>query len=74
MGTGKDVGVYSTRTPDDPKTPWLVAGWGWISSTEEMAVNQIESLATLPGVNAIKIPAWNSIRGIQLAAGSPAAA
>ncbi len=71
LGEGKDAGVCGTRTPDDPKTPWFNVGWSWICTTEEIATNQIEVLASIPGTNSIGICAINNIRGIQVVAGSP---
>ena len=72
MGEGKDAGVYTTRQPDDPTIPWSIVGWGWISPTEEMATNQIEAIVSIKGAKSINIPSLNTIKGLPVAAGSPA--
>ncbi len=47
LGEGKDAGVYEVRKPDDHRWPWFTVGHGWISTSEEMATNQIETLERL---------------------------
>ncbi|NIS69181.1 MAG: monomethylamine:corrinoid methyltransferase, partial [Proteobacteria bacterium] len=71
VGEGKDAGVYSVRKPDDRKIPWFHVGWSWICTSEEMATNQLEALASLPGANSLKIPVVNTLRGIPFSGGSP---
>jgi len=71
LGEGKDAGVYGMRRPEDSRHPWFTVGWGWISTTEEMATNQMEALASIPEARAIKFPGVKSIRGVPIAAGSP---
>ena len=71
LGEGKDAGVYDMRKPDDPKWPWFTVGHGWICTSEEMATNQVEALASLPEARAMKFPNLDQIRGIPIAAGSP---
>ncbi|MEE8321307.1 MAG: monomethylamine:corrinoid methyltransferase [Gammaproteobacteria bacterium] len=71
LGEGKDAGVYDTRKPDDRKWPWFTVGFGWICTSEEMATNQVEALASLPEAKAMKFPKLDYFRGIPIAAGSP---
>ena len=46
LGEGKDAVVYGMRKPDDPRWPMFNVGFGWICTSEEMASNQIEALAS----------------------------
>jgi methylamine--corrinoid protein Co-methyltransferase len=71
LGEGKDAGVYDMRKPDDPKWPWFTVGFGWICTSEEMATNQVEALASLAEAKAMKFPNLDHIRGIPIAGGSP---
>ena len=71
LGEGKDAGVYAVRKPDDPRWPWFTVGHGWICTSEEMATNQIEALASLPEARAMKFPNLDKIRGLPVTAGSP---
>ena len=71
LGEGKDAGVYQMREPDDSKWPWFNVGFGWICTSEEMASNQIEALASLPEARAMKFPNLDKLRGIPIAGGSP---
>ncbi|MGD9093425.1 MAG: monomethylamine:corrinoid methyltransferase, partial [Anaerolineales bacterium] len=71
LGEGKDAGVYKMRKPDDSKWPWFNVGFGWICTSEEMASNQIEALASLPEARAMKFPNLDKLRGIPIAGGSP---
>jgi methylamine--corrinoid protein Co-methyltransferase len=71
LGEGKDAGVYDMRKPDDPKWPWFTVGHGWICTSEEMATNQVEALASLAEAKAMKFPNLDHIRGIPIAGGSP---
>ena len=56
LGEGKDAGIYEMRLPDDPRWPWFNVGFGWICTSEEMASNQIEALASLQKRAAMKFP------------------
>jgi methylamine--corrinoid protein Co-methyltransferase len=67
LGEGKDAGVYDVRKPDDPKWPWFTVGFGWICTSEEMATNQVEALASLAEAKAMKFPNLDHIRGIPIA-------
>ncbi len=71
LGEGKEAKVFGMRKPDDGKIPWQHVGSGIVSTTEEMITNKIEAYASIPEVDSISIPALDSIRGIQAAAGSP---
>ena len=71
LGEGKDAGIYEMRLPDDPRWPWFTVGHGWICTSEEMASNQIEALASLPEAWAMKFPNLDKLRGIPIAGGSP---
>ena len=71
LGEGKDVSVYTVRTPDDARLPLFNVGHGWVCTSEEMATNQIEALASLSGARAMKFPNLDHIRGIPIAIGSP---
>jgi len=71
LGEGKDAGVYDMRKPDDAKWPWFTVGFGWICTSEQMATNQVEALASLPDSKAMKFPNLEHIRGIPVTAGSP---
>ena len=71
LGEGKDAGVYDMRKPDDSKWPWFTVGFGWICTSEEMATNQVEALASLPEAKAMKFPNLDKLRGIPIAGGSP---
>jgi methylamine--corrinoid protein Co-methyltransferase len=71
LGEGKDAGIYGMRKPDDPKWPWFNVGFGWICTSEEMASNQVEALASLPEARAMKFPNLDKLRGIPIDGGSP---
>ena len=71
VGEGKDARVYGMRVPDDPKRPWFHGGWSWICTSEEIATNQLEALASLPYADSLKIPVIKTLRGIPFSGGSP---
>jgi hypothetical protein len=71
LGEGKDAGVFGMRGPDDRRVPWCSVGWSWICTSEEMATNQLEALATLSGADSLDIPAVRTLRGIPFSGGSP---
>jgi hypothetical protein len=71
-GEGKEAGVFSMRTPDDGKIPWLHVGSGIVATSEELMSNLIEGYGTIAAANSISISALDSIRGIPVSAGSPA--
>jgi methylamine--corrinoid protein Co-methyltransferase len=71
IGEGKDAGVFDMRRPDDPKVPWFNVGWSCLYTSEEIATNVMEALATIPGSKALDISAANTLRGVHFPSGSP---
>jgi len=71
-GEGKDSGVFGMRKPDQKKVPWLHVGSGIVCSSTEIMSNLIEAYGSIEEANSISISALDSIRGIPIAAGSPA--
>lgn len=71
-GEGKDAGLFGLRGPDDRKIPWHHVGSGIVASSEAVMTNLIEGYGTLPGVNSVAISTLDSVRGIPVAAGTPA--
>jgi len=71
VGEGKDANVYEVRKPDDRKIPYFLVGWSWVCTSTEMAMNQLEALASLPDANALKLPVVRTLRGVPFTGGSP---
>jgi methylamine--corrinoid protein Co-methyltransferase len=71
-GEGKDAGVFGLRRPDDPKAPWHHVGSGIVATSEEIMANLIEGYGTIAEANSVATSALDNIRGIPVAAGTPA--
>jgi methylamine--corrinoid protein Co-methyltransferase len=71
-GEGKDAGVFSLRRPDDRKVPWHHVGSGIVSSREETMTNLIEGYGTIAEANSVATSTLDNVRGIPVAAGTPA--
>jgi methylamine--corrinoid protein Co-methyltransferase len=71
-GEGKDAGVFDMREPDDRRIPWLHVGSGIVASSEEVMTNLVEAYGSIAEADSISISALDRIRGIPVAAGTPA--
>ncbi len=71
-GEGHDAGVFGLRKPDDGKLPWHHVGSGIVASSEEVMTNLIEGYGTIAEANSVATSTLDSIRGIPVAAGTPA--
>jgi methylamine--corrinoid protein Co-methyltransferase len=71
-GEGKDAGDFGLRKPDSDRVPWHHVGSGIVASSEEAMTNLIEGYGSIPGVNSVAISTLDNVRGIPVAAGTPA--
>ncbi len=71
-GEGKDAGVFGLRRPDENKVPWHHVGSGIVASSEELMTNLIEGYGSIAEANSVATSTVDQIRGIPVAAGTPA--
>jgi methylamine--corrinoid protein Co-methyltransferase len=71
-GEGKDAGVFGLRRPDENKAPWHHVGSGIVASSEELMTNLIEGYGSIAAANSVATSTVDQIRGIPVAAGTPA--
>ena len=71
FGHGRDRRIMRPRRPDDEQLPWLHLGTGIVATSEELAMAQVEGLASIPEACSLSTPALSHIRGMLVAGGSP---
>jgi methylamine--corrinoid protein Co-methyltransferase len=71
-GEGKDAGIFGLRQPDEATVPWHHVGSGIVASSEEAMGNLIEGYGSIAEVDSVATSTLDNIRGIPVAAGTPA--
>ena len=71
FGEGRDRRIFRSRKPEDERTPWCHVGTGIVTSSEDIALAQVEGYGRIAQSNSISIPAFNRVGGMQVISGSP---
>ncbi|MFH2076226.1 MAG: monomethylamine:corrinoid methyltransferase [Pseudomonadota bacterium] len=71
FGEGRDRATITPRRPGDSNPPWCHIGTGIVTTSEEIALAQVEGYAQVAQANSISIPALETVRGVPIVGGSP---